>query len=161
MAAHFSSDAQVTRRTLLQNGLAAAAAGCAAEALAAPAPGAPGASVQEYEKVEPQKFAWGWIRWLMNAQIDPAAEMTLGIVHIEAQQSNPLHVHPNSAEYLHVLTGTLEHRLGREWMTLQPGDTLRIPQGVEHSARTKDKACRVLVVYNTGARQMVTVEERK
>ncbi len=115
-------------------------------------------SLQSFDKIPPQEFPWGWIRWLMNSQLDPAAEMTLGIVHIEPNQTNPAHVHPNSAEYLHVLSGSCEHRVGDQWATLKIGDTLRIPKGVVHQARTKDKPCRVMVVYDTGTRQMVPVE---
>jgi quercetin dioxygenase-like cupin family protein len=118
-------------------------------------------SLQEFEKAKVQEFPWGWIRWLMNAQIDPKAEMTLGIVHVEPAQSNPLHVHPNSAEYLHMLSGSCEHRVGGRWMSLKAGDTLRIPRGVPHMARTKDKPFRALIVYDTGTRQMVPVSESK
>ena len=117
------------------------------------------AGFQPYEKIQPQKFPWGWIRWLMNAQLDPAAEMTMGIVRIEPNQSNPLHVHPNSAELLHVLSGSCRHRLGDRWIAMKAGDTLRIPQGVPHMARTADEPCLVMVVYNTGTRQMVPVTE--
>jgi len=37
----------------------------------------------------------------MNGQIDPKAEMTMGLVHFEPNQANPLHVHPNSADSDH------------------------------------------------------------
>ena len=60
-----------------------------------------------------------------------------------------------------MLSGAMEHRIGDAWLTLKTGDTLRIPQGMIHMGRTKDEACRVLVVYNTGARQMTVVEEKK
>jgi len=134
------------------------AAAFSADALAASVEEA-GVSLQEFEKAKVQEFPWGWIRWLMNAQIDPKAEMTLGIVHVQPGQSNPLHVHPNSAEYLHMLSGSCEHRVGSRWVTLKTGDTLRIPRGVVHMARTKDKPFRALVVYDTGTRQMVPVTQ--
>ena len=121
-------------------------------------PGLP-LSLQAFADVKPVEYPWGWIRWLMNAEIDPAAEMTLGVVFIKANQSNPLHVHPNSAEFLHVLSGSCEHRIGDRWVSLKAGDTLRIPKGVKHSARTAAEPCKVIVVYDTGHRQMVTVEE--
>ena len=114
-----------------------------------------------FDEVEPLEFSWGWIRWLMSADADPKAEMTLGIVQIKPNQSNPLHMHPNCEECLHVLSGTLEHRLGNKWITLKTGDTLRIPRGVVHTARTGDDACRVMVVYDTGRRAMVHVTEAK
>jgi len=127
-------------------------------------PAKPGAdaeriTLQKFDRVQVQEFPWGWIRWLMNAQADPDAEMTFGVVYIKPQQTNPLHVHPNSAEYLHVLEGSCEHRVGDQWVTVKAGDTLRIPQGVKHNARTKDEACRAVIVYNTGKREMVVVPE--
>jgi quercetin dioxygenase-like cupin family protein len=124
-----------------------------------PAKESPKVSLQAYEDVKPLEFSWGWIRWLMNAEADPDAEMTLGLVHIKPNQSNPTHLHPNSSEYLHVLSGSCEHRIGDRWVTLKTGDTLRIPRGEVHAARTKDEACRVMVLYDTGKRQMVTVDD--
>jgi quercetin dioxygenase-like cupin family protein len=118
-------------------------------------------TLQEYSKVEPQQYPWGWIRWLMNGQIDPKAEMTMGLVHMEPNQKNTLHIHPNSAEYLHILSGTSEHLSGNRWITLKPGDTLRIPKGMPHQARTKDQAFEALIVYDTPTRQMVPVVDGK
>ena len=114
---------------------------------------------EPYEKIQPQIFPFGWMRWLMNAQLDPAAEMTMGMVHTNPNQSTPLHIHPNSAEVLHVLSGSCQHRLGDRWIAMKAGDTLRIPQGVRHCARTADEPCLVMVIYNTGTRQMVPVVE--
>ncbi len=116
-------------------------------------------TLQKFDEVKVQEFPWGWIRWLINDQVDPAAEMTFGIVYIKPQQTNPLHVHPNSAEYLHVLEGSCEHRVGDRWVTVKAGDTVRIPEGVKHNARTKEEPCRAVIVYNTGKRQMVPVQE--
>jgi len=75
------------------------------------------------------------------------------------RSSNPLHVHPNSAEYLHVLEGSCEHRIGDRRVTVKAGDTLRIAQSVKHQARTKDECCRAVIVYNTGKRRMAPVTE--
>jgi len=116
-------------------------------------------AVQEFDKVEVQKYPWGWIRWLMNSKIDPKSEMTFGVVYIKPNQSNPLHRHPNCEECLHVLAGSCEHRLGDKWLKLKKGDTLRIPLGVQHAARTGDESCRAVIVYNTGDRQFEPVGE--
>jgi hypothetical protein len=71
-----------TRRSLLHGGFATAAAALASpEILAGAEPD--GVRLQPYDKVEPENYPWGWIRWLMNGQIDPRAEMTMGIVHFE------------------------------------------------------------------------------
>jgi quercetin dioxygenase-like cupin family protein len=97
----------------------------------------------------------------MNAEIDPNAEMTVGIVCVEPNQLNPLHIHPNSAEYLHVLSGACEHLVADRWVALKAGDTLRVPKGVAHQARTKDQSFRAILMYDTGKRQMVPVAESK
>jgi quercetin dioxygenase-like cupin family protein len=146
------------RRQFLTTATLSAGAAMAAGRVALSEEDAP-PSLQSFDKVAAQQFPWGWIRWLMNAELDPAAEMTLGIVHVEPNQSNPAHIHPNSAEYLHVLAGSCEHRVGGQWVALRTGDTLRIPKGVVHQARAKDQSCRALIVYDTGKRQMVPVKE--
>ena len=122
-----TSRLEISRRAALGGGTASLlAALLAGEGLAAGADG--GATVQLYEKIEPQKYPWGWIRWLMNARIDPQAEMTLGLVRVEAHQSNPRHVHANSAEFLHVISGTCQQHIGDRWVSMKTGDT------VSHSA---------------------------
>jgi quercetin dioxygenase-like cupin family protein len=136
---------------------AAEPAGATPARKATPQAGTP--SLQKFDRVEVQEYPWGWIRWLMNDQLDPDAEMTFGMVYIKPHQTNPLHIHGNSAEYLHVIEGSCEHRVGDRWVTVQVGDTLRIPAGVKHNARTKDEACRAVIVYDTGKRQMEVVPE--
>lgn len=149
---------ELTRRGLLGTGLAA---GLLSMGQLADAAEIGKLNLADYEKIEPQKFPWGWIRWLMNDQIETGAEMTLGIVYIEPRQSNPVHIHPNSAEILHVLSGACEHIIGQRVDKLKAGDTIRIPQGAPHHARTADDHCLSVIVYNTGKRQMVPVDEKK
>lgn len=114
--------------------------------------------LQRFDDVEVLDFSWGWIRWLMNDKLDPDAEMTFGMVYIKPNQTNPIHLHPNSAEYLHVVEGSCEHLVGERWVTVKVGDTLRIPQNAKHGARTGNQACKAIIVYNTGRRQFVPVE---
>ena len=116
-------------------------------------------TLQAFDKVAVEEYPWGWIRWLMNGKIDSEAEMTFGMVSIKPHQENPAHLHPNSTEYLHVLEGSCEHLVGTEWATLKAGDTVRIPKGAPHRARTTNEACRAVIVYNTGNRQFVKVGE--
>jgi quercetin dioxygenase-like cupin family protein len=145
-----------TRRSAIQTGLASALA-----ALAVPetlADRDDQARIQPFDKVEPEKYPWGSIRWLMSAKIDPRAEMTLGLVHFEPHQTNTLHIHPNSAEFLHVISGASEHLVDGQWLPLKPGDTLRIPKNVPHQARTQDQAFDALIVYDTPNRVMVPVK---
>jgi quercetin dioxygenase-like cupin family protein len=115
--------------------------------------------LQSFDKVEVQEYDWGWIRWLMNAQLDPQAQMTFGIVQLNAGELNPVHRHPNCEEVLYVLKGRCEHRLGKQTVVLKPGDVLRIPQGVPHAAKViGDEPMQAVIVYNTGARQFEVVE---
>ena len=115
--------------------------------------------VQGFKEAEELKFSWGWIRWLMSAKIDPGAEMTFGIVYVKPNQRNPMHVHPNCEEILHVLSGSCEHLIGEEWVTVKAGDTVRIPRGVRHVAHTGDEPMRAVIAYSSGNRQMVTLKE--
>ncbi len=112
-----------------------------------------------YDKIPPVKYPFGWLRWLMNDQIDPKAELTLGLAYIKPHQSNPLHLHPNSVEIVHILSGSCDHRRGDEWVKLKAGDTLRIPKNVPHMARAGDQAVLAMIVYDTPRRVMVPVSE--
>ena len=145
-----------TRRSLFETGFAAAAAALALPALLGAAEGDE-VRLQRFDAIEPEKYPWGWIRWLVSGKLDPKAEMTMGLVHFEPHQTNTLHIHPNSAEFLHVLTGTSEHLMGDRWVVLNPGDTLRIPRNVPHQARTQADSFRALIVYDTPTRIMVPV----
>jgi len=139
---------------------ATAPSGLAAEPAGPPAVDAAAIAqvVQNFDKVEKQEFPWGWIRWLMNAELDPASNMTLGVVEISAGQQNPAHLHANCEEVLYVLSGSCEHRIGDQMVTLKRGDVLRIPAGVPHAARTLDKPMRAIVVYNTGRRDFTVLD---
>ena len=118
------------------------------------------ALVQSFGKVEKQEYEWGWIRWLMSSKLDPKAEMTFGIVRLEAGQINPFHVHANCEEQLYVLSGSCEHWIGRKTILLKKGDLIRIPAGVPHKASTFDKEpMEAIIVYSSGDRQFEVVEE--
>lgn len=119
--------------------------------------GAP--SVQTFDSVKEIKYPWGWIRWMMNAELDPAVTQTVGIVQLEAGQCNQLHQHPNCEELIYVISGTVEHTLGDQRVVLHAGDILRIPKNTPHKAFNNSKdPVRTVVIYNTGTRQMVALE---
>lgn len=116
--------------------------------------------VQDSEKTKKVEFSWGWIRWVVNAEVDPGAEMTFGIVHVNAGQTNPVHLHDNCEEILYMVSGSCEHRVGDKTVVLKAGDVIRIPRGVHHSARTFDKEpMRAIIVYNAGRRDFTVIEE--
>ena len=116
--------------------------------------------LQHFDKVEKEEHPWGWIRWLMNRKLDRKSKMTFGIVQINADQTNPVHVHPNCEEHIYVLSGSCEHKIGSQTVTLKTGDVLRIPRGVPHKAETSKKGpMQAVIVYSSGDRQFEVVEE--
>jgi mannose-6-phosphate isomerase-like protein (cupin superfamily) len=117
--------------------------------------------VQHADKVAAEKSPWGTLRWLMNAKLDAGSPLTVGVAEINAGQSNPLHLHPNSDEVIYVLSGSCEQRVGDETVILKAGDTLRIPAGVPHQAKALgNEPLKSIVVYNTGNRQFTPVQEK-
>ena len=116
--------------------------------------------LQHFDKVEKEEHPWGWIRWLMNRKLDRKSKMTFGIVEVNADQKNPMHVHPNCEEHIYVLSGSCEHKIGSQTVTLKTGDVLRIPRGVPHKAETSKKGpMQAVIVYSSGDRQFEVVEE--
>ncbi len=116
--------------------------------------------VQHFDKVEKLEFSWGWIRWLMSSKLDPKSEMTFGVVHLNAGEKNPMHVHPNCEEHLYVLSGSCEHWLGKKSVMLKKGDVIRIPRGVPHKARTFKEPMEAIIIYSAGDRKFEVVEEK-
>lgn len=99
---------------------------------------------------------WGEIQWLCGQDIDPDAEMTFGMVYINAGKSNPRHYHPNCEEHIFVLSGECDHTLGDEVYHLKPGMMLRIPRNVPHDAAvTSWEPCRMIITYSSGDRQTI------
>ncbi len=99
---------------------------------------------------------WGKIQWLCGKEIDPDAEMTFGMVYINAGDKNTRHYHPNCEEIIFVLSGECDHSLGDEMFHLKPGMMLRIPRNVWHDATvTSWEPCRMIIAYSSGDRQTV------
>jgi mannose-6-phosphate isomerase-like protein (cupin superfamily) len=103
-----------------------------------------------------EQHPWGGIHWLMNNQIDPEAQQTLGVVRINPGKSNALHLHPNCEELMYILSGTGSTTVGKKIITLHPGDLVRVPAGVLHQATAFGSAPLVAVIsYSSANRQVV------
>ena len=99
---------------------------------------------------------WGSLCWVANQEVGNVEDLTLGRVVIKRGQSNPRHAHPSCEEVLYLLSGRLEHTLGNETYSLEPGDTLAIPPGVFHNAvSTGEEDAVMIVAYSTGKRDFV------
>ncbi|TVY07924.1 cupin domain-containing protein [Paenibacillus cremeus] len=117
------------------------------------------ATISDLRQQDPSRLIeenWGRIQWLCGKEIDPEAEMTFGMVYINAGVSNPRHVHPNCEEFIFVLSGECDHTLGDESFHLEPGMMLRIPRGVPHNAKTTSwEPCRMIIAYSSADRQTI------
>ena len=104
--------------------------------------------------------SWGELNWKLTDQAMPGTEMTFGTCYIRPGERNGLHSHPNCEEFLYVLSGACEHKLGDEMVTLNAGDTIRIPRDVPHWARALgDEPLFALIMVSSGKRQAVDLEQ--
>jgi len=117
------------------------------------------ATITNLRDADPERVLtmdWGKIQWLCGKDIDPEAEMTFGMVYIEAGKQNPRHYHPNCEELIFVISGECDHTLGDETFHLSPGMMLRIPRGVPHNAKvTSWEPCRMIIAYSSPDRQTI------
>jgi quercetin dioxygenase-like cupin family protein len=108
------------------------------------------------ESADALAFPWGEIRWLSNSEIDPAAEMTFGVVTILPGERNDLHAHPNCEEVIFVMSGACDHRLEDAVYPLTPGSALRIPRNTWHNATvTSEEPCHMVIAYSSPDRQTI------
>ena len=96
----------------------------------------------------------GELRWLASRKLGNSGTMTFGRVIIPAGVANPRHRHPNCDEILHLLSGNIEHSLGDQCFTMEPGDTISIPAGVWHNARALgDKDAEMVISFSSADRE--------
>ena len=109
----------------------------------------------------PQLFSWGAIKWLCNAELQPGAEQTLGLVFTNPGQSNGVHLHPNCEELLYVISGECEHSIEDEVFLLRAGDSLRVPRGRRHGVVNRGwEPLRLLVCYSSPRRETQGLESQ-
>jgi mannose-6-phosphate isomerase-like protein (cupin superfamily) len=112
--------------------------------------------VQHLDDEQEVKYPWGWIRWMMNSQIEHESAQTFGIVQINPGHHNFLHSHPNCEEILYVLSGSGEHIVGNKKVPLHAGDLIRVPVGVSHQAFViGNEPLRAVISYSSGDRKVV------
>ncbi|MFO7959139.1 MAG: cupin domain-containing protein [Candidatus Brocadiia bacterium] len=114
-------------------------------------------TVKTLDEMETQEFPWGSITWLVSGRIGNSETMTFGRVVIRAGEGNPAHAHNTCDEILHLLHGELEHGADDEVFTLKPGDTITLPAGTAHWARSVGREDAVMTVaYSSPERDMQT-----
>ncbi len=80
---------------------------------------------------------------LREAHLD---QLMITIVDFARDVEVPAHAHPHE-QISHVISGTLEFRLAGETRILRAGDSVTIPPGWEHSAKSLEPA-RVLDAWH-------------
>lgn len=116
-------------------------------------------NVKHAHEIPEESFAWGTLKWLCNDRLSPGAAQTVGLSRILPGRRNPLHYHPNCEEVLHVLSGRGRHSFDGEWVDLEPGSTIRIPEGVKHNlVNTGADPLDCLITFSSGQRETVFIE---
>lgn len=85
-----------------------------------------------------------------------SAEAALGLLSLQDGAAVPAHVHAESAEFLYVLEGRAEMTIAGTVVAITKGDALRIPAGVEHSAKVVGSLSAVQVYVGPGPEQRFT-----
>jgi quercetin dioxygenase-like cupin family protein len=102
--------------------------------------------------VEQTPTGFGSMRWMASAELT-GTDITLGRVVIEPGMQNDRHAHPDCQEVPYLLAGRLEHTLGDESVTMETGDSIVVPPGASHNARSiGDVAADMIVAYSSGDR---------
>jgi oxalate decarboxylase/phosphoglucose isomerase-like protein (cupin superfamily) len=111
------------------------------------------------DDLQVQSFDWGTLQWLANGAVLPGAAQTLGICHLFAGKSNPLHYHPNCEEILYVQHGVGKHLLDQEWVPVRPGSVVRIPAMMKHKLVNEGPDTMITIIaFSSGDRQTVFLE---
>ena len=101
---------------------------------------------------------WGSLTWVANKELTQSDDITMGRVVIKTGKSNPRHLHGNCSEVIHLQTGRLKHFVGKEFVLMEPGDTLVVPTGADHYALNIGNEDAVMIVaYPSGQRHFQTV----
>lgn len=104
------------------------------------------------------EFDWGQIVWLVSGAQGNSEVMTFGRVTIKVGYANPRHFHPNCDEILHLLSGQIEHSLDEKKFVMNPGDTISIPTGARHNARTLSETDAVMLICFSSAERQTQSE---
>lgn len=101
---------------------------------------------------------WGSLTWFASKELTQCDDITVGRVVIKREKSNPRHIHGNCSEVIHLQKGRLKHFVGKEFVTMEPGDTLVVLTGVDHYAlNIGDEDAVMIVAYPSGQRHFQTV----
>ncbi len=98
---------------------------------------------------------WGSLTWFVSKALGNSDTLTVGRCLIHPGCANPVHVHPNCDEVLHVLQGRVRHSMGdAHAVEMAVGDTISVPMGLAHNATNigdEDAIC--LISFSSAERK--------
>jgi oxalate decarboxylase/phosphoglucose isomerase-like protein (cupin superfamily) len=101
------------------------------------------------DDVETIRLDWGTLKWMNTPEVTGSAGFSAGIVLLEPGKGHERHTHPDSEEILYFLGGEGEQTIADEKRTVEAGEMVHIPSGVEHSTiNTSWEPLRFLAVYS-------------
>jgi quercetin dioxygenase-like cupin family protein len=86
----------------------------------------------ETDAASPVDYDWGSIKWICDRKVTPESVQSFGYAFVLPGKTNPEHRHMTCEEIIYMLTGELKVYAHGECITLKPGQTALIPQGVRH-----------------------------
>ncbi len=99
-------------------------------------------------EVETLELDWGTLKFMSKPQTTGATAFSTGVVVLDPGKGHETHTHPESEEILYFLSGEGVQTIDGEWQEVTPGDTVYIPEGVEHSTQnTSWEPLRFLAMY--------------
>lgn len=102
----------------------------------------------EPDDVESLSFDWGILKWLSTPKVTGGERFSAGVVKLEPGKGHGRHTHPDSDEILYVIRGEGEQEVADETRDVTAGDTVYIPEGVEHGTlNTGWEPLTLLAVY--------------
>jgi quercetin dioxygenase-like cupin family protein len=84
------------------------------------------------DQIVPVNYEWGSIKWVSDMNVTPGSQQSIGYAYVLPGGTNPEHRHTSCQEVIYMLAGELKLFAHGEWLTLRPGQTALIPQGVRH-----------------------------
>ena len=86
----------------------------------------------ETDNVRSVEYDWGAIKWICDRKVTPNSLQSFGYAYVLPGKTNPEHRHRTCEEIIYMLAGELKVYAHGETITLKPGQTALIPQGVRH-----------------------------
>eukprot|EP01119_Soliformovum_irregulare_P015242 TRINITY_DN4269_c0_g1_i1.p1 TRINITY_DN4269_c0_g1~~TRINITY_DN4269_c0_g1_i1.p1 ORF type:complete len:137 (+),score=39.58 TRINITY_DN4269_c0_g1_i1:139-549(+) len=124
-------------------------------------------TVVKKKDVTPRYTGDACIHWVIGKDSGGARELTMGCTTIKPGGKNPLHIHPNCEEILHLLEGEVEHIVEGDdgelhHFRMEDGDSIVVPRGKKHQAINVGlKDARWIVTFSSADRQTIICDSNK